>query len=1094
MKTSSIVSVSDNFVQDLSDLLDLHLGRSQKYTTQNKRWICSCCNSSAVRLQEKSAPRSEAGTITCFGCNAGAKDLFKRVGSHAWQDYLKVYLPSIGKTYQDKNSYSASTSRDPKRKAKKQNLEKEDVRLSPVFPPEFIPLRLGVVNLPVEEEFFWPKQNAHYLKTTYLYSDTQKIIRFDPLEDGPDLKKVFAYYHLEQDDDFPSEPRWEKEVGPNPFPFYNLPSALKEIEEGNPGNYILMAEGEKCADWVQTAFKIACVSPDGRGWQEDLLRNSAKLLRANGLACLYLADNDNPGKVKAEKWQQACEQEGVFCQVIHIGSLFPFLQEGQDIADVLKLVVQNNFNISTLKEINIMDNQTAKDYQQKMNEMYQAFFAPQMEAMLLSPQQIEIKKTELDNTYQDKEASRADGRHPEVKPSAIEIAQELVADEGPFIRWVTDRPKYWMFYDALQGLWKEVSEEDVLARIRDRMKEEGFGRFSMRFLKDAVDFLRVELRGPEVKPLPHLIPFLNGVLNKITGEFKPHSPSHQLTWTLPYEYSPTEGQSRYELAQKCAPILNWLLEAMGGTEKDRPLVDLLCCYLAAVIRGRTDYQRYLECIGRAGSGKGTFLRLATALVGSQNTAATTLKLMESNRFEASKLCNATLAIVTDAQDHIGDPEFLKGFVGQDLMPGEQKFKQERAGDGMAARGMLILAGERMPSASDSGGMRRRRITIPFNWAPKNSFEVKDLISIRPDGSIQGDFAPYLGHFFAYLLSYSSSEIDCYVRHTDFYVPRLAQLKATSILDTNNLALWANERLYWSDRVDLNTGLNETYTPIGLVETDRDGISNAHLSLYANYVQWTRASGIRNVMSVGGFRKGLEELFNIQLEMPISIRRPSGKGNHVYGLAIRDTLTADSPYIIDEIYAQRLIDKATNLNSIKPAHLLSQKGSLERGSLAHSFSGENSFQETIFPDLNPLFASLKENLFEQKEVSQDGFFGVEISKTPGGVDCEAMQGFFKKLDKSDEQEEEQVEADERSEFGEKSFKKPSKTSQSTQSTVSAVQTSNQIPNQEEIEYWTEELAQQVNGTLYTEEDSSYETWALNSLFPGSGVELFDDMIE
>jgi putative DNA primase/helicase len=74
------------------------------------------------------------------------------------------------------------------------------------------------------------------------------------------------------------------------------------------------------------------------------------------------------------------------------------------------------------------------------------------------------------------------------------------------------------------------------------------------------------------------------------------------------------------------------LEAQDG---DPQRVQLLRAYLKAIVTGRTDLQRYLECLGPGGTGKSTYTRLAIALVGLENTCITELKLLEGNRFETS---------------------------------------------------------------------------------------------------------------------------------------------------------------------------------------------------------------------------------------------------------------------------------------------------------------------------------------------------------------------------------------------------------------------------------------------------------------------------
>ena len=56
-------------------------------------------------------------------------------------------------------------------------------------------------------------------------------------------------------------------------------------------------------------------------------------------------------------------------------------------------------------------------------------------------------------------------------------------------------------------------------------------------------------------------------------------------------------------------------------------------YLLGIVTGITDWQKYLELVGAGGTGKSTFTRLATALVGSENVHTTTFKKLEKSKSE-----------------------------------------------------------------------------------------------------------------------------------------------------------------------------------------------------------------------------------------------------------------------------------------------------------------------------------------------------------------------------------------------------------------------------------------------------------------------------
>ena len=127
---------------------------------------------------------------------------------------------------------------------------------------------------------------------------------------------------------------------------------------------------------------------------------------------------------------------------------------------------------------------------------------------------------------------------------------------------------------------------------------------------------------------------------------------------------------------RCEPIEEWLLTMCRG---DRALVQLMRAYLLGIVTGRTDWQKYLELIGPGGSGKSTFARLATALVGQENVHTTTLHKLEKSKFETASIARKRLVLINDSERYAGDVGKLKNLTGQDILPYEVKFKQSKGG-------------------------------------------------------------------------------------------------------------------------------------------------------------------------------------------------------------------------------------------------------------------------------------------------------------------------------------------------------------------------------------------------------------------------------
>ena len=97
---------------------------------------------------------------------------------------------------------------------------------------------------------------------------------------------------------------------------------------------------------------------------------------------------------------------------------------------------------------------------------------------------------------------------------------------------------------------------------------------------------------PMPKPAKGSLPFSNGVLNIHTKVLYPATPEIALTWCLPYDYDPVAD---------CPTIKAWLLQAVDG---DAETVEFLRAWMAALLHGRADLQKFLHLFGSGGTGKG----------------------------------------------------------------------------------------------------------------------------------------------------------------------------------------------------------------------------------------------------------------------------------------------------------------------------------------------------------------------------------------------------------------------------------------------------------------------------------------------------------
>ena len=504
--------------------------------------------------------------------------------------------------------------------------------------------------------------------------------------------------------------------------------------------------------------------------------------------------------------------------------------------------------------------------------------------------------------------------HPENKIKMMDYLMELSDQVANELAW-DSQLKRWMGYSfGTIGVWAPVSPETVIREVvmpfyRDKGITPGIG-----FYPQAEKALKPFLERPFNEGDPSLIPFTNGVLDQNTNVFKPHEPGDNLTWQLPYDYEPLAGRTRSDLIHDCYPIWQWLHEAVGGQPDDIQIVHLLVGYLAAIVRGMTSLQRYMVCWGAPGSGKGTFLRLASALVGKKNVASTTLAALETSKFELAKLVQARLILISEMQTFMGTPLTLKALTGEDATQVERKGQQQELGDDQQARGLVLMAGERIPTTTDTGGIARRQIAVQFTKVPKAS-ERRDLISTATDGvRLRGDFAQYMPAFFQLVMSYTEQEIRELVLETDTYVPRLRKQKAESLLASSSLLQWVEDSLYYSDEIDENTGKCMEYSKVGMLKYDRetDTYLHEHQWLFANYRSWCKGAGLTKPLSLNSFRSELVAAMNNQLNLRVQFSK--SQGSAIYGLGIRSgEKDVNEKRIVSELYLDRMDENPSDIN-------------------------------------------------------------------------------------------------------------------------------------------------------------------------------------
>ena len=370
----------------------------------------------------------------------------------------------------------------------------------------------------------------------------------------------------------------------------------------------------------------------------------------------------------------------------------------------------------------------------------------------------------------------------------------------------------------------------------------------------------------------------NGLYDLTDGRLGPHTPAHFSVVQLPMAFDEDA---------RCPGILAWFKDVTHG---DDAMLQVLRAYLKAIVQGATQIQRVLELVGPGGSGKGTYLRLAQALVGIENTVVTELKHLETSRFELANVRWKRLICVTDADRYGGPINNLKALTGGDLVRMEEKFvqgRQDRTADGL----VLLAANEEVQSSDYTSGLGRRRLTLYFTHVPSVP---RDLLSIR-GRTFHGEFVEELPGLLTWVLAMPDATMEALLSlEHQYQTPLLRAQWVQTLLATNPMAEWAHEHLVLDAHAITKVGVAEK---IDFTTTTRepDGMTSTAIreTLYKNEESWLYPNYVAHVHQVGSkpialkrFTATLHDFLTQQLRATAITHKVDMYGSRLHGVRLR----------------------------------------------------------------------------------------------------------------------------------------------------------------------------------------------------------------
>lgn len=264
-----------------------------------------------------------------------------------------------------------------------------------------------------------------------------------------------------------------------------------------------------------------------------------------------------------------------------------------------------------------------------------------------------------------------------------------VLEGGPIARGIDG--KLWHY---AHGVWSSGGDEEVGRRVRGALGP----RFRTSHLAGVLTWFGQDPVTIGGQPTPDYVNVVNGLLRWRTGELEAHRPDVRSTVQLPVMWNPDA---------KCPRIDEWLVDVVPYDS--HAFVDELLGYL--LLNGNPLHVAVL-LLGSGRNGKGTFLRLVTAMLGAGNVAAVPLQTLAENRFAAASLFGKLANICGDLDARMMDrSDTFKMATGGDVLYAEHKYGASFTFAPWAT--MLFSANQAPPTRDTSEGYYSRWLVVPF---------------------------------------------------------------------------------------------------------------------------------------------------------------------------------------------------------------------------------------------------------------------------------------------------------------------------------------------------------------------------------------------
>ena len=285
-----------------------------------------------------------------------------------------------------------------------------------------------------------------------------------------------------------------------------------------------------------------------------------------------------------------------------------------------------------------------------------------------------------------------------------------------------DEVKKWWLWNRKEYKWVMVDETTIMCAIEDALDEdEGNHTVQNKMKNETLEALRRIGRRHAPEPMkPTWVQFKDQIYDIATGEHFESTPKYFASNPLPWKVGDSMDTPTIDRL-----LCEWIYKP---DYQDESWANTLLEVIAYSMLSTQPLQRIFALTGAGANGKGTYLKLIKKFIGTDNIAATELRLLTSRNFESSALYKKLIVFMSEVQEQdMKSTNMIKALSGEDPIRYEFKGKDTFQEQSYTT---CIIATNALPTTNDrSAGFYRRWLIIDF----PNQFEIRpNLIENIPE--------------------------------------------------------------------------------------------------------------------------------------------------------------------------------------------------------------------------------------------------------------------------------------------------------------------------------------------------------------------------